>query len=71
MADEPVKRCTKCKEDLPATPEFFWRRVYNLDGLWNICKACCSETPCMVNRTANRRAKKARAAIAAPTTGAP
>jgi len=59
MSDaEVTKRCTKCKEDLPATPEFFWRRVYNVDGLWDICKACCSEMPCMVNRTAKRHAAK-------------
>lgn len=71
MSDVDVtKRCTKCKEDLPATPEFFWRRIYNVDGLWDICKACCSEMPCMVNRTAKRRAAKLQSDAAKVQSGA-
>ncbi|MBZ0280985.1 MAG: HNH endonuclease [Anaerolineae bacterium] len=38
MAD--LKRCSKCKEEKPATPEYFRRNKNNKDGLSHQCKAC-------------------------------
>jgi hypothetical protein len=40
MEDEPEKTCTKCREDWPATVEFFHRCK---GGLHSWCKACYSE----------------------------
>lgn len=36
------KRCTKCEQNLPATPEFFVRCSArgHKDGLFTICKVC-------------------------------
>lgn len=44
------KQCTGCHESLPATREFFWRDRYERDKLRKRCKACCQETPYMVQR---------------------
>src|SRR6266567_4357200 len=38
--DTPIKRCSKCKQELPATPEYFFRCAKHLDGLQSSCKAC-------------------------------
>lgn len=35
-----MKQCTKCKEEKPATPEYFRRNKNNKDGLSHQCKAC-------------------------------
>lgn len=36
-----TKQCSKCKEDLPATDEFFQSRSKIVgDGFYNICKKC-------------------------------
>lgn len=41
MADEtPMKRCSKCKEWFPATPEYFHRRKKSRDGLNGVCRNC-------------------------------
>lgn len=56
---EPTVVCTGCREDLPATPEFFWRSKGTPNGLWRRCKACCMETPGLVRRTAERAKLKA------------
>jgi 5-methylcytosine-specific restriction endonuclease McrA len=40
MSDIPLKRCTKCGEEKPATPEFFHRDKYAKDGLKTRCKVC-------------------------------
>ena len=37
-----TKRCSKCKEDLPATDEFFSPSNQNSDGYFNYCKQCRS-----------------------------
>jgi len=35
-----LKRCSKCKEEKPATAEYFRRNKNNKDGLSHQCKAC-------------------------------
>lgn len=40
MNDYTLKRCSKCKEDKPATLEFFCCRNSNPDGLNGECKQC-------------------------------
>ena len=45
-----MKKCTGCKQSMPATTEFFWRDKHEADGFRARCKACCSETPCMKRR---------------------
>ena len=35
-----AKRCTKCKQELPATTEFFHKRASASDGLQAWCKTC-------------------------------
>lgn len=43
MSEEtPVKRCTKCGEDKPATSEFFPRSNKGRNGLHSQCKSCCN-----------------------------
>lgn len=37
----PVKRCTKCGNEYPATPEYFNRERVRPDGLYPWCKPCC------------------------------
>lgn len=57
-------RCQKCREDLPADGEFFFRDKNGPGGWRKICKACYSETPCIVARNLQRdAAKRARAAL--------
>jgi hypothetical protein len=47
--DEPVrvvqqmKICNKCREMLPATPDYFHRRSVSGDGLRTVCKECCNK----------------------------
>lgn len=41
--DNPLKRCTKCGEEKPATPEFFYLEKRTKDGLYSICKVCRRE----------------------------
>lgn len=36
----PVKRCTKCGNEFPATTEFFYRKERGLYGLYSWCKSC-------------------------------
>lgn len=36
----PQKRCTRCKQYLPATPEYFVRSKNEKDGLHGYCKPC-------------------------------
>src|SRR5260221_10770205 len=43
MSDVPLKRCTKCDKEKPATTEFFYREKYNKDGLKGSCKKCVEE----------------------------
>lgn len=40
MLDLKTKRCNKCKEDLPATNEFFSDKSDSSDGLHPYCKKC-------------------------------
>jgi hypothetical protein len=35
-----VKRCTRCREEYPATPEFFHRDKNRIDGLTPACATC-------------------------------
>jgi len=51
MNDEDEKRCRKCGESFPATPEFFYRQAREKDGLRAICKGCYSELPSVRRRT--------------------
>lgn len=39
----PVRRCSRCREWLPAENEFFPRSSGNRDGLHSWCKACVSD----------------------------
>jgi len=34
------KKCTKCEEEKPATPEYFHRKTKTKDGLQHSCKQC-------------------------------
>lgn len=36
----PLKRCSKCGEEFPATPEYFQRHSHRKDGLYSWCKLC-------------------------------
>lgn len=49
----PEKRCSKCREYMPADSEFFYRGK-NDDGLYRWCRFCCNEY------TARRRAELKR-----------
>lgn len=40
-----TKLCNKCKNQLPATPEYFWRDRSKKDGLQTICKDCRKPKP--------------------------
>lgn len=40
MNSIPLKTCSTCKQDFPATPEYFHKRNASKDGLSYICKAC-------------------------------
>jgi hypothetical protein len=40
---ENEKRCSVCKKDLPATPEFFYRKRSRKDGFSSKCKGCENE----------------------------
>lgn len=35
-----AKTCSKCKEDLPATNEFYSDNISSKDGLHSVCKKC-------------------------------
>lgn len=37
-----TKICSKCKRELPALPEYFWRDISHKDGLHSWCKSCCT-----------------------------
>jgi hypothetical protein len=56
---EGTLRCQKCREVLPAEAEFFYRDKNGPGGWRKICKACYSETPCIVERNLQRAAAKA------------
>jgi hypothetical protein len=40
----PLKRCSKCKQEFPATTENFSRNKATRDGLQHYCKRCFSES---------------------------
>lgn len=40
MLDSTTKRCTKCGEEKPATPEYFFRSSVSKSGLCFSCKVC-------------------------------
>lgn len=42
MDSVPVKRCSKCGIEKPASPEFFHRSPKGKDGLKGFCKACAN-----------------------------
>lgn len=58
--DGPTKRCPKCREDFPATTEFFWGDRGAADGLYYCCKGCWSELPSARRRLALRAMAKER-----------
>jgi hypothetical protein len=39
----PEKQCSICKEKLPATTEYFYKKSKSRDGLQNRCKKCAKE----------------------------
>jgi hypothetical protein len=39
----PEKQCSICKEKLPATTEYFYKKSKSRDGLQNMCKKCAKE----------------------------
>lgn len=41
-SDVTTKRCTRCKQAYPATPEYFYRHTRSSDGLQCWCKTCKS-----------------------------
>ncbi|MEE9377032.1 MAG: endonuclease domain-containing protein [Candidatus Lokiarchaeia archaeon] len=40
LKKENTKKCSKCKQILPATPEYFYRRKNGKFGLDHTCKVC-------------------------------
>lgn len=40
MTNDTTKTCTRCKNNYPATPEYFHRESRKLDGLNCVCKQC-------------------------------
>jgi hypothetical protein len=38
-----MKLCKRCKQEKPATPEFFYRNCQSPDGLHAYCKMCKSD----------------------------
>ena len=40
MNDIPLKRCTKCGQEFPTTPEFFYRQPRGRFGVEGQCKTC-------------------------------
>ncbi len=51
---EPLRRCSTCQADKPATLEFFYAKKRGLFGLSPDCKKCCSKKAAA--RAARRRA---------------
>lgn len=47
-----TKICTKCKQEYPATSEYFYNNNRNKDKLHNWCKKCCKEYD--LNRSKNK-----------------
>jgi hypothetical protein len=43
---EPTKVCKGCREEFPATTEFFLKDASKKGGLRHKCKACFNELPC-------------------------
>lgn len=41
--DFPTKRCTRCKQELPATSDYFSRNKRQKDGLYYYCRPCAAE----------------------------
>ena len=40
-----LKRCRKCGEEKPATPEYFYRDKQRADGVYVYCKTCLRKAP--------------------------
>ena len=38
-----MKKCSKCREEKPATSQYFHKAKSNKDGLFGVCKVCRSE----------------------------
>jgi hypothetical protein len=57
MADTivPQKRCTKCKQEYPATPEYFNVRRVSKDGLNSCCKHCTREADAKYRRAKGQK----------------
>jgi hypothetical protein len=55
---ELMKRCTRCKQDKPATADYFQRAEDKYDGLRSSCKACRSKDTAKYQRTPQGRALK-------------
>ncbi len=54
-SETPLKRCTKCGEEKPATTEYFHKRNSAPIGLKSRCKACCK-----LDYDPERRSQKGR-----------
>lgn len=64
-AEVPVATltCRACRQDLPATSEFFYRSARYRSGFLNLCKACYAQHPCI---QARRKVQRAAANESAP-----
>ena len=58
MTDEQTKICVKCKEELPATRDFFYQNKRRPDGLRGVCKDCFNELPSVQAKTQSRRRRR-------------
>ena len=41
--NQPLKRCTSCNQEFPATSDYFHRHKSRKDGLASICKTCANQ----------------------------
>lgn len=56
------KKCTKCGEEKPATPEYFYERSASRDGLKVYCKQCDSSYGAAYREANKERLKESRKA---------
>lgn len=53
----PLRRCTKCLQEFPATPEYFFRRTASKSGLQAVCRECASKYYTQRNRAKGHKPK--------------
>jgi len=57
----PNKVCTKCKQEFPATREFFYATKHGKFGLAAVCKSCCKTYATTYNATHREVFRKSKA----------